>query len=370
MENREPSHPRRVLIIGAAGRDFHNFNVHFRDDPTYRVVAFTANQIPNIDDRRYPAELAGEFYPDGIPIESEHDLERLISEHNVDVAVFSYSDVTHEHVMHLASRTMAAGASFALLGPKDTYLESSIPVVAICASRTGAGKSPVSRRVAALLSDRGHRTVVVRHPMPYGDLLKARVQRFATLDDLDLHKVTIEEREEYEPHLQAGRIVYAGVDYEAILRQAELEADRIIWDGGNNDLPFFKPDLHIVVVDPHRAGHSEHYHPGEANVRMADVIAINKVDTASPQALDEAHDTARRLNPSARVIRLACPISIENGDRIEREAADFHRRVREAYLAAAEREPERFVLLDGSRTREEVADAALAALRNLLSRKT
>ncbi|MGA7304556.1 MAG: GTP-binding protein, partial [Rhodothermales bacterium] len=257
--------------------------------------------------------LAGAAYPEGIPIVPESDLDRLIAGEKVDLAVFSYSDVSHEHVMHVASRSMAAGASFCLLGPRDTYLKAEVPVVAICASRTGAGKSPVSRRVASLLSELGQRTVIVRHPMPYGDLVASRVQRFSTIEDLDKHNVTIEEREEYEPHLQAGRIVYAGVDYEAILRQAEQEADRIIWDGGNNDLPFYEPDLHIVVVDPHRADHTEHYHPGETNVRMADVIAINKVETAGPQALDAALASVRRLNPSARVIQLACPIRVENG---------------------------------------------------------
>lgn len=304
---------RRVVILGAAGRDFHNFNVYFRGNPDYEIVAFTATQIPNIDGRKYPAVLAGATYPEGIPIVPESDLDRLIAGEKVDLAVFSYSDVSHEHVMHLASRSMAAGASFCLLGPRDTYLKAEVPVVAICASRTGAGKSPVSRRVASLLSELGQRTVIVRHPMPYGDLAASRVQRFSTIEDLDRHNVTIEEREEYEPHLQAGRIVYAGVDYEAILRQAEQEADRIIWDGGNNDLPFFEPDLHIVVVDPHRADHTEHYHPGETNVRMADVIAINKVETAGPQALDAALASVRKLNPSARVVQLACPIRVENG---------------------------------------------------------
>lgn len=308
--------PRRVLILGAAGRDFHNFNVRYREDPEFEVVAFTAAQIPNIDGRRYPAELAGDRYPDGIPILPESDLERLVREHSVDLVVFSYSDVSHEHVMHLGSRALAAGASFSLLGPRDTYLKAKVPVVAICASRTGAGKSPVSRRVATLLSELGEETVIVRHPMPYGDLATSRVQRFSTMDDLDEHNVTIEEREEYEPHLQAGRIVYAGVDYETILRRAEQEADRLIWDGGNNDLPFFQPDLHIVVVDPHRADHTERYHPGEANVRMADVIAINKVETAGPQALDAALESVRKLNPQARVVQLACPIRVENGTEI------------------------------------------------------
>ena len=312
MHSQFLSEPRRVIILGAAGRDFHNFNVHYRGNSAFKVVAFTANQIPNIDGRRYPSELAGDDYPNGIAIEPENELERLILDLRVDECVFSYSDVSHEHVMHLASRVIAAGASFSLLGPNDTYLKSSVPVVAICASRTGAGKSPVSRRVAAILTDLSKKTVVVRHPMPYGDLSKSRVQRFATFDDLDLHDVTIEEREEYEPHLSAGRVVYAGVDYEDILRQAEREADVIIWDGGNNDIPFYRPDLHIVVVDPHRASHAEHFHPGEANVRMADVIAINKVDTATTDAVEETLASARRLNPSARIVKLACPIRIED----------------------------------------------------------
>jgi predicted GTPase len=306
--------PQRALILGAAGRDFHNFNAYFRDNPAYDVVAFTATQIPNIDTRRYPPELAGPRYPNGIPIYAEADLERLIDECAVDVVVFSYSDVSHEHVMHLASRALAAGADYLLLGPRHTALRSRVPVVAVCAARTGSGKSQTSRRVATILGELGKRVVVVRHPMPYGDLARQAVQRFATYDDLAAHDVTIEEREEYEPHLAAGRVVYAGVDYEAILRRAEAEADVVIWDGGNNDLPFYVPDLHLVVVDPHRAGHAMLYHPGEANVRMADAVIINKIDTASTEQVALAWETVTRLNPRARVIEAASPIRVEDGD--------------------------------------------------------
>ena len=307
---------QRVIILGAAGRDFHNFNAFFRDNEGYEVVAFTATQIPNITDRRYPAELAGTRYPSGIPIEPEEDLERLIREHRVDVAVFSYSDVSHQQVMHLGSRALASGADYLLLGPKHTMFKAKVPVVAICAARTGAGKSQTSRRVAGILSGWGKRVVVVRHPMPYGDLVKQAVQRFATYDDLALHDATIEEREEYEPHLAAGRTVYAGVDYQRILREAEKEADIIIWDGGNNDLPFYHPDVHLVVVDPHRAGHSALYHPGEANVRMADVLVINKVDTASLDDVQAVLHTVTSLNPRARVVQAASPIFVEDGDQI------------------------------------------------------
>ncbi|HEX9630955.1 MAG TPA: cyclic 2,3-diphosphoglycerate synthase [Gemmatimonadales bacterium] len=308
--------PERALILGAAGRDFHNFNTFFRDNPAYEVVAFTATQIPNIADRVYPPVLAGPRYPRGIPIFAEADLERLIDEFAVDVVVFSYSDVSHEYVMHLASRALAAGADYLLLGTRHTALRSRVPVVAVCAARTGSGKSQTSRRVAAILGDLGQRVVVVRHPMPYGDLARQAVQRFATYEDLAAHDVTIEEREEYEPHLAAGRVVYAGVDYEAILRQAETEADVVIWDGGNNDLPFYAPDLHLVVVDPHRAGHAMLYHPGEANVRMADAIIINKVDTATAEAVALTWDTVARLNPRARIIKAASPITLDDGPAI------------------------------------------------------
>ena len=308
--------PQRALILGAAGRDFHNFNTFFRGNDDYQVVAFTATQIPDIDGRRYPPELAGAAYPAGIPIHAESEMESLIAEHDVDVVVFSYSDVTHQHVMHLASRAIAAGASYLLLGADQTMVASSKPVVAVCAARTGAGKSQTSRRVAELLTAAGKKVVVVRHPMPYGDLVKQAVQRFQTYDDLAKHEVTIEEREEYEPHIDAGRIVYAGVDYEAILRQAEAEADVVIWDGGNNDLPFYKPDVFITIVDPHRPGHALRYHPGETNVRMADAILINKVDTASLEGVETARRIAYELNPDALVIEAASPLFVEDGDAI------------------------------------------------------
>jgi predicted GTPase len=307
---------QRVVILGAAGRDFHNFNVYFRDDPDYEVVAFTATQIPDIEGRRYPPELAGSRYPEGIPIEAEEELDRLISEQRVDLAVFSYSDVTHEHVMHVGSRAMAAGASFMLLGARQTMLESQVPVVAVCAARTGAGKSQTSRRVSAILRERGKRVVVVRHPMPYGDLTVQVVQRFASFEDLDAHDVTIEEREEYEPHLSAGSVVYAGVDYERILRQAEQEADIVIWDGGNNDLPFYAPDLFIVVVDPLRPDHAQRYHPGETNVRMADVVVINKIGTAAFEDVETTRRITVELNPAAVVIDAASPIFVDDGEAI------------------------------------------------------
>ncbi|NNG16150.1 MAG: GTPase, partial [Gemmatimonadales bacterium] len=308
--------PQRVIILGAAGRDFHNFNVHFRDNPDYEVVAFTAAQIPNISDRRYPPRLAGARYPNGIAIEPEDDLEHLITERDIDMAVFAYSDVSHSHVMHLGSRVLAAGADYALLGPKHTMLDASVPVVAICAARTGAGKSQTSRYVAAMLSGWGKRVVVIRHPMPYGDLVKQAVQRFASYEDLEEHDVTIEEREEYEPHIAAGRVVYAGVDYQKILEQAEREADIIIWDGGNNDLPFYRPTFHIVVVDPHRPGHSAQYHPGEANVRMADCIIINKMDTASAEQAKAVRKTVTGLNPQASIIEAESPITVEGAEQI------------------------------------------------------
>lgn len=304
---------QNAIILGAAGRDFHNFNVFFRGNPAYHVVAFTAAQIPNITDRRYPAALAGPEYPFGIPIQPEGELDRLITDLRADVAVFSYSDVSHEHVMHIASRALAAGADFLLLGPRHTMLKARVPVIAVCAARTGAGKSQTTRRVAALLAQRGLRPVVVRHPMPYGDLAREAVQRFVRSTDLDYHRVTIEEREEYEPLLRAGRVVYAGVDYERILREAEHEADVLVWDGGNNDMPFFVPDLLITVVDPHRADHAAHYHPGEAVVRMADVIVVNKVDTATPDEIATVRRVVRELNRRATVIEAASPISVEDG---------------------------------------------------------
>jgi predicted GTPase len=307
---------QRVLILGAAGRDFHNFNVHFRGNAAYHVAAFTAAQIPNIAGRRYPAVLAGPAYPNGIPIEREAELERLVREIPIDVAVFSYSDVSHEHVMHLASRALAAGADFLLLGPRHTMLRARVPVVAVCAARTGSGKSQTTRRIATILDAAGVHPVVVRHPMPYGDLARQAVQRFARLDDLERHQVTIEEREEYEPLIRAGWVVFAGVDYERILREAEREADVLIWDGGNNDLPFFVPDLLVAVVDPHRADHAAHYHPGEAVVRMADAIVVNKVDTASLTEIATARRVVGELNPRATVIEAASPIFAEGAAEI------------------------------------------------------
>ncbi len=307
---------QRALILGAAGRDFHNFNTYFRDNPDFDVVAFTAAQIPDIDGRTYPAELSGPRYPDGIPIEAEEDFERLVRDLNVDVVVFSYSDVSHEQVMHLGSRAIAAGADYLLLGSKHTMVKSVKPLIAVCAARTGSGKSQTSRRVAEILTAQGKKVVVIRHPMPYGDLAAQAVQRFETYDDLEKHEVTIEEREEYEPHIAAGRVVYAGVDYEAILRQAEQEADVVIWDGGNNDLSFYEADLYITVVDSHRPDHSARYHPGEANVRMADVIVINKVGTASLEQVQTARAVAHELNPDALVIEAASPLFVEGEDEI------------------------------------------------------
>ncbi len=306
------SHRQRVIIMGAAGRDFHNFNVYFRNNPDYVVVAFTATQIPNIEGRVYPAELAGEGYPQGIPIYPEDQLVDLIRAENIDQAVFAYSDVSHEYVMHKASLVLASGADFRLMGLHTTQLEARKPVISICAARTGSGKSQTSRYIAGLLRERGYRVAAVRHPMPYGDLAKQAVQRFETYEDLDRYNCTIEEREEYEPHLARGIIVYAGVDYERILRQAEEEVDVILWDGGNNDLPFFKPDLHIVVVDPHRPGHERSYYPGETNVIAADVIIINKVDTADRQGIMTVRENLRLLNPDAVVIEAASPIFVED----------------------------------------------------------
>jgi predicted GTPase len=298
--------------MGAAGRDFHNFNTVYRDNDAYEVVAFTATQIPNIEGRQYPAELAGRLYPQGIQIYPESELRRLIAERNVDEVVFAYSDVPHEFVMHQASKVLAAGANFRLLGPKATMVKSSKPVVSIGAVRTGAGKSQTTRRVAEALRGLGYRVAAVRHPMPYGNLIAQNVQRFADYDDLDEYETTIEEREEYEPHLDRGVVVYAGVDYEKILRQAEQEVDIVLWDGGNNDLPFYQPDLHIVVADPHRPGHESKYHPGEANVRMADVIVVNKVDTADGQAVVAVHNALRELNPGALVIEAASPLRVDD----------------------------------------------------------
>ena len=301
----------RVLIAGAAGRDFHNFNLVYRGRDDVEVAAFTATQIPNIDGRRYPAELAGRRYPDGIPILPESELEEIVRKHEVDEVVFAYSDVSHEHVMHLASRALAAGASYRLLAPAETMLPSTKPVVAVCAVRTGSGKSQTTRHVARLLRQAGRRVAVLRHPMPYGDLRRQAVQRFARYDDLDAEECTIEEREEYEPHLAEGNVVFAGIDYAAILEQAEEEADVILWDGGNNDTPFVRPSLHLVVVDPHRAGHELRYHPGETNLRMADVCVVNKVDSAPAESVDAVLDSIRAVNPSARVVLAASPFDVE-----------------------------------------------------------
>ncbi len=307
---------RKVVIMGAAGRDFHNFNVFFRDNENYEVVAFTATQIPDIDGRAYPAELAGKLYPNGIPILAEEDLEKIIKEKNVDDVVFAYSDVPHEYVMHKASIVHKAGANFMLLGPEQTMIKSTKPVVSVCAIRTGCGKSQTSRRVVSILREKGRKVAVIRHPMPYGDLVAQRVQRFATLEDLDKYNCTIEEMEEYEPHINNGAVVFAGVDYEAILREAEKEADVILWDGGNNDFPFYKSDLEIVVVDPHRPGHELKYHPGETNFRRAKVIVINKIDTASLDNINIVRNHIREINPDAIVIDAASPLFVENGDMI------------------------------------------------------
>jgi predicted GTPase len=301
----------RVLIAGAAGRDFHNFNLVYRDSPAHEVVAFTATQIPNIDGRRYPAELAGSLYPEGIPILPESALEELVREHEIDVVVFAYSDVTHEHVMHIGSRALAAGASYELIAPRQTMLASSKPTVAICAVRTGSGKSQTTRRVAGLLRDAGKRVAVLRHPMPYGDLAKQAVQRFERYEDLEAADATIEEREEYEPHLAEGNLVFAGIDYERILRAAEQEADVILWDGGNNDTPFIKPDLHIVVVDPHRPGHELRYHPGETNLRMADVCVVNKMDSATQDGIDAVLRSIHENAKDARIVLAASPFHVE-----------------------------------------------------------
>ena len=304
--------PIRTLIMGAAGRDFHNFNVFFRDNADYEVIAFTAAQIPNIEGRRYPAQLAGSSYPEGIPIYPEEDLSQLIKDKAIDLVIFAYSDVPHEYVMHQASLVINAGADFQLMGSEKTELKSSKPVVAVCAVRTGAGKSQTTRHVAKILGEMGYQVAAIRHPMPYGDLVAQAVQRFAKYEDLDKHNCTIEEREEYEPHIDNGVVVYAGVDYERILRQAEEEVDIILWDGGNNDLPFITPDLHIVVADPHRPGHELTYHPGETNARAADVFVINKVDTAAAEDVMTVRENLHLLNPTATVIEAASPLFIDD----------------------------------------------------------
>lgn len=308
--------PKRIVILGAAGRDFHDFNMVYRTDPNYEVVSFTATQIPNISDRRYPPELAGPRYPVGIPIYPERDLDRLIRECAVDEVVFAYSDVSHADVMHHASIALAAGADFRLLGPRHTQLRSTKPVVALCAVRTGSGKSPATRYVGRVLRDLGHRVVAVRHPMPYGDLARQAVQRFGELADLDRHNCTLEEREEYEPLVEAGIPVFAGVDYEQILRRAEQEADVLIWDGGNNDLPFFIPDLHVVLADACRPGHETLYHPGEANARAAHVLVISKVNSAEPGAVQAVRANLQQLNPKATLVEAALQITVANPDAI------------------------------------------------------
>jgi len=302
----------RVLIMGAAGRDFHNFNTYFRDNERYEVVAFTATQIPGIEGRLYPAELAGKLYPQGIRIEDEANLEQIIRDNNIDQVVFAYSDVNYQYVMSKSAQVTAAGADFRLMGPGKTQVQSTKPVVSIGAVRTGSGKSQTSRHVVDVLQSLGHRVVAIRHPMPYGNLIAQRVQRFAEYDDLDEYETTIEEREEYEPYIDRGAVIYAGVDYEAILRKAEEEADVIVWDGGNNDISFYKSDMHIVVVDPHRPGHEMNYYPGETNVRMADVVIVNKVDTADYNNVLTVRDNVKQLNPNAILLEAASPISVDN----------------------------------------------------------
>jgi predicted GTPase len=304
--------PIKTLIMGAAGRDFHNFNTFFRDNADYEVVAFTATQIPDIDGRRYPKQLAGSLYPKGIPIFAEDDLPKLIKKHNVEQVIFAYSDVPHEYVMHKAALVNSLGADFRLMGTHYTQVKSTKPVVSICAVRTGSGKSQTTRRVSLILREMGYKVAAIRHPMPYGDLVKQEVQRFATYADLDKHETTIEEREEYEPHIDNGVIVYAGVDYEKILRAAEQEVDIILWDGGNNDFPFYVSDLQIVVADPHRPGHESTYYPGETNVRAADVFVINKVDTADAEKVIAVRENLRRLNPNAIVIEGASPLFVDD----------------------------------------------------------
>ncbi len=307
---------RRVLIMGAAGRDFHNFNTVYRDDPDTQVVALTATQIPFINDRRYPASLAGPQYPDGIQIYDESELVRLIGELDVDDVVFSYSDVSHEYVMHEASTVMAAGANFVLLGPDATMLQPTVPTVAVTAVRTGVGKSQTTRAVAGALKDAGKRVVAVRHPMPYGDLAEQAVQRYAELADLDRYKCTIEEREEYEPHITSGTVIYAGVDYGAILEQAQAECDVLLWDGGNNDLPFYRPNVWITLVDPLRVGHELRYHPGETNLRGADVILINKIDSATPEQVAQLERTIAQTNPTATVAKANSRVTADDPDAI------------------------------------------------------
>ena len=307
----------KIIIMGAAGRDFHNFNVAFRNDPQYEVVAFTATQIPGIDDKTYPASLSGKHYPNGIPIHPEEELVDLITSYGVDRVIFAYSDVTHEAVMHKASTVLASGADFWLMGPDSTMIKSIKPVVSVCAIRTGCGKSQTTRKVMQILKAAGKQVVAIRHAMPYGNLAKQKTQRFAALADLKKHDCTIEEMEEYEPYIAMGGVVYAGVDYGAILKEAEQEAEIILWDGGNNDLPFYVSDLEIVVTDPHRAGHETRYHPGETNLRRADVVIINKMDTAETSEINKLRHTITQTNPKATVIEAASPITVENSEQIK-----------------------------------------------------
>ncbi len=303
---------RKVIIMGAAGRDFHNFNCHFRDNSNYDVVAFTATQIPNIDGRMYPPALAGKLYPNGIPIRDESEIADLIRDHAVDLVVFAYSDVNYDYLMHRAALVNAAGADFMVMGTRHTQIASSKPIIAVCATRTGTGKSQTTRAITDILRKRNLKVVAVRHPMPYGNLEKQRVQRFATIEDLKKHECTIEEMEEYEPHIANGVVVYAGVDYEAILREAEKEADIILWDGGNNDMAFFESGLYITVADPHRAGHEIRYYPGETNVRLADIVIINKVDTAERKNIDVVKSNVKKVNPNAQIIEATSPVTVEN----------------------------------------------------------
>jgi predicted GTPase len=315
MTNHDENQPRRrVIILGAGGRDFHNFNTVYRDDPAYEVVAFTAAQIPDIDKRRYPAELSGELYPAGIPVYPQDGWEHLVRAQRIDEVNLAYSDLSHMEVMHIASRALAAGADFRLIGPRETMVPSTKPVVSICAVRTGCGKSALTRYVARIFRQQGLRIAAVRHPMPYGDLRKQAVQRFATMGDLTAADCTIEEREEYEPHIAAGSLVFAGVDYERILREAEKEADVILWDGGNNDFSFFKPDLEIAIADPHRPGHETAYYPGETNILRADVVVLAKVDTADPKSVQDVEASVRAVNPGAAIIQTAMPLSLDDPD--------------------------------------------------------
>ena len=307
---------KNAIIMGAAGRDFHNFNVCFRDNSDYRIIAFTAAQIPDIEDRKYPPGLSGESYPDGIPIYPEEELSSLIKKHDICEVFFAYSDVSHNYVMHKASQVHAAGASFTLLGPDETMIKSKLPLISVCAVRTGCGKSQTSRKITLLLKEKGKSVAVIRHPMPYGDLARQKVQRFATYEDMIEQECTIEEMEEYEPHIQNGIIVYAGVDYGAILEEAEKEADIILWDGGNNDFSFYRADLEIVVVDPHRPGHELMYYPGETNFRRAQVLVINKMDSAEKDKLDQLLDNIQQFNPGATIIRANSALSVPEGEDI------------------------------------------------------